>query len=278
MPAPSRLQAVAWLLALALLASLALNVFLARAARTALWLFQTTRLDPLGLAALPPEAPAAPPAEGGAEGREGSRRRVGVLLGDSRAAAWPLPPEGPSALGDAPPGPLAFVQRGVSGHTTAQVRLRYEAHVAPLRPAVVVLQAGVNDVVALSLLGEARRAPVVAACVENLRAVAERAQAEGAWVVLTTVIPPGRLPLSERLFGPSGPTERAVAEVNAALRALTGPRLRLLDAAALLSDAEGRLRADFQEDPWHVNAAGYRVLDAELRRVLAALPPAGAGR
>jgi len=59
-----------------------------------------------------------------------------VFFGDSRAYDWPAP----SGLEG-----LEFVNRGIGNQTTAQVLGRFEAHIAPLHPQVVVLQVGIND-------------------------------------------------------------------------------------------------------------------------------------
>ena len=110
------------------LLSLAANVGLLRQSRHYKRLFYLTRLDPLGLAAFAGTPPVAEP----------GMRRV-VLFGDSRIAAWSL---------SAPAG-IQIVNRGVAGHSSAQALLRFAEHVAPLRPDLVVVQVGVNDLVAV---------------------------------------------------------------------------------------------------------------------------------
>ena len=69
-------------------------------------------------------------------------RRI-VVFGDSRAAQWADVLQVPGAQ---------VVNRGISGETTAQMALRFERDVIALKPQIVVIQAGINDLVAASVL------------------------------------------------------------------------------------------------------------------------------
>lgn len=227
--------------------SLLANVALLARGRHFERMFYLTRLDPLGLGAF-----------GAAPDAPGEPRRV-VFFGDSRAAAWPAPPL---------PG-AQFVNRGVDGHSSAQALLRFDAHVAPLRPDVVVVQVGVNDLVALPLLREGR-AEVVAGAGANIAAIVARARGLGAEVILTTVFPVGGG------LWPDRSVQEAIGALNAALVALEQPGVRVLDSAAVLAGGDGRVRPDYAEDELHLSPAGYAALNAALLPLLgAAAPPAG---
>ena len=112
-----------------LAASAALNVALFERGRDYYLQLNQARLSPLGLEAFSGEPVAAP-----------DRPRL-VFYGDSRAALWPAP---------AAPG-WAVINRGIGAQTTAQVALRFDQHLAPLRPAAVVLSAAVATYGLLSL-------------------------------------------------------------------------------------------------------------------------------
>jgi lysophospholipase L1-like esterase len=64
-----------------------------------------------------------------------------LFYSDSRAADWP-PPDLPDLL---------FVNRGVPGQTSTEALRRWTTYGAPLRPDIVVLQVGVNDLTTASL-------------------------------------------------------------------------------------------------------------------------------
>lgn len=241
------------LLLLAFAASGILNVLLYRRADLNYRRLSEAQLDPYGL-----KHPDFPPDAAGPSTRPDSP--VVVFFGDSRARAWPAP---------AVPG-VRFVNLGIANQTTEQVRGRFDAHVAPLSPRVVVVQAGINDLKAIPLL-PGRRDEIVADCKANLRDVVRRAMAGGAVVVVTTIFPPGDVPLDRRpVWSPD--IERAVEEVNADLRTLASDRVIVLDAWKLLED-HSRLRDGYGLDTLHLNARGYEVLNAELSKLLRDLSP-----
>jgi lysophospholipase L1-like esterase len=258
-PSPARRRsrvgrAVAATVVLALLASVAGNVLLYRHAAQTYRQLSETQLDPYGLRhpAFPPDAPAAGAGE----------LPVVVFFGDSRARDWPAP----AVRG------FRFVNRGVGGQTTAQVLGRLDAHVAPLSPQVVVVQAGINDLKAIPLFPH-RRAEIVADCVANLRAVVRQAAAGGAVVVVATVFPPGDPTLDRRLVW-SPDVAAAVAEVNATLRTLDADRVVVFDAWAVLAEG-GRLRDGYGVDTLHLSARGYAALNDALAPLLKTRPASG---
>ncbi len=231
--------------------SLLANGWLARLARRYYLHAHEVRLDPLGLRGAGISlTPGAPPPEG--------VTRV-VFFGDSRARQWPAP-EGLAGF--------EFIQRGIDGQTSAQVLERYRHHVAPLRPDVVVIQAGVNDFLLLNLY-PSRQAALTAECVENLRALVDQATAGGATVILTTVFPTGPAPLPEQyLWLP--PMREALAAVNAELAGWAASNVLVLDTAAILAEG-GEVRADYAFDALHLSEAGYAALNTVLVEVLRGL-------
>ena len=93
-----------------------------------------------------------------ADSRPPAGHPILVLFGDSRAAMWPTP----TALTE-----YTVVNRGVGQSDDSAIALRIDADVAPLHPAVVVLEAGVNDLKTIADIPE-RRSQIVADCEANL--------------------------------------------------------------------------------------------------------------
>lgn len=249
-PAPSPTPPRSWLapvLGVALVAALAATALLGHTARAYYAELQATRLHPLGLDFLEPVAPAGP-------------GPLVAALGDSRVADW-----APVQL---PPG-VRVANLGLDTQTTAQVLLRWEAHVAPLQPDLVVIQAGINDLKAVALFPELHD-EIVDDCVSHLEALVARARELGAAVVLTTVIPPGPIPLWRRPVW-SADVHRAVATVNRRLLALSVPGLTVVDLDEVLCDDAGRLLDDHARDDLHLTPVAYRRLDQALAPVLARL-------
>lgn len=217
--------------------SLLANIKLIQRGRHYERMFYLARLDPLGIDRFEAEQP--PPLAPGA-------RRV-LLFGDSRAADWP-PPSLPATQ---------IVNRGIGGHSSAQALLRFDAHVAPLRPDIIVVQVGANDLAALNLLGQ-NRAQIIANLLEHIETIVAKARGGGARVILTTVFPIARgLP-------PNAAVQQAIAEVNQRLLAMAAPDLQVLDSAAVLAGPDGYARPAYAVDEYHLSAAGYAALNEAL--------------
>jgi lysophospholipase L1-like esterase len=184
---------------------------------------------------------------------------VVVFFGDSRAQSWPAPDLGP----------YTFVNRGIGNQTSAQVAQRFKDHVEPLRPQIIVVQVGINDLKAIPLFPE-RKETIVANCQENIGQIVADAARLGATTILTTILPVGRVPVERRLFW-SDDVALAVDEVNGYIRSLEGEDVIILDAFAVVADERGVAQSEYSSDLLHLNAAGYEALNKELVGMLAAL-------
>src|SRR5438067_3946714 len=100
-----------------------------------------------------------------------------VFMGDSITDSWDDPKFG----GFFPGKP--YIDRGISGQTTPQMLIRFRADVIDLRPKVVVILAGTND-----LAGNT--GPMTLEEIEgNLASMSELAHSNGIRVVLSSVLP-----------------------------------------------------------------------------------------
>jgi lysophospholipase L1-like esterase len=179
-----------------------------------------------------------------------TKRRV-VFFGDSRADWWLVP---------VLPG-LMCTTAGVPGASGAYLARRFQAMVAPMRPDIVVVQLGVNDLAGLS--PRSRDAEqVVAATGDAVEAVVASARGLGARVILTTIFPLARGMLPDRVV------QEAIAAVNRRLLALAAEDVRVLDSAAVLTGPDGYVRPAYADDELHLSRAGYAALNAALGPLL----------
>jgi lysophospholipase L1-like esterase len=175
-----------------------------------------------------------------------------AFFGDSRALMWGTP----SLDG------YDVRNVGVGFQTTAQLLLRFDADVPRLKPAMIVLEGGVNDLKAIALFPE-RRDEIVRDCKKNLTTLVERSRATGAKVVLTSIFAIGDVPFYRKSIW-SDDVAPAVVEVNAHLKSLASADVTYFDADPVLDDARGKVRPDFQLDFLHVNPAAYGALNEKL--------------
>ena len=97
-----------------------------------------------------------------------------VFLGDSITDMW--------KLGESFPG-KPYLDRGISGQTTAQMLVRMYPDVVDLKPAAVIILAGTNDI------AQNNGPQTITMVEENLMAMTELAQKHGIRVILCSVLP-----------------------------------------------------------------------------------------
>ncbi len=180
-----------------------------------------------------------------------------VFLGDSRAFEWPAPDTAD----------FRFINRGIGAQTTAQVLLRYEAHVTPIQPDILIVQVGINDLKTVPLFPE-RQAQIIADTEKHITAIVNRAVTEGSLVILTTIFPVGEVPLARQIIW-SDEITIAVEQVNETLRGLASDRVLILDSHARLVNPEtGLIQTRYARDVLHLNPDGYAQLNQTLLPLL----------
>jgi lysophospholipase L1-like esterase len=151
-----------------------------------------------------------------------------------------------------------FVGRGISGQTTPQMLVRFRQDVVALKPAVVVLLAGTNDIAG-------NTGPSTLEMIEdNIASMAEIARANGIRVVLCSVLPVADYPWKRGLE----PAEKIVA-LNAWIRAYaerTGGVYA--DFHTAMSDEHHGMRDGISRDGVHPNDAGYAIMAPIIERAI----------
>lgn len=175
-----------------------------------------------------------------------ARPRV-VFLGDSLTQSWDLAGLGLDRV--------EMLNRGISGQTTPQILVRFRQDVLDLKPAVVHILAGTND------LAENTGPTTLEAIEDNLSSMVEIAEANHIRVVLGSVLPALDYPWRRGLQ----PAPRIVA-LNDWMRAYARRRnLVYADYYSALVDSRGGFRSALADDGVHPNRAGYTVMDAIAR-------------
>jgi len=168
-----------------------------------------------------------------------------VFLGDSIPDRWPIAQSFPGR---------DYVNRGVGSQVTAQLVLRFHPDVIALKPRVVVLLAGVNDV--QGFMQEATPAQIQA----NFEAMDEMAHAHGVKVVFGSILPVNNYtPEAKTVVAERHPDElRALNQWLEAYAAARGDQYA--DYYSAMADARGLMRADLTHDGIHPNALGYAIM------------------
>jgi lysophospholipase L1-like esterase len=153
-----------------------------------------------------------------------------------------------------------YVGRGISGQTTPQMLVRFRQDVIALKPAVVVILAGTNDIAG-------NTGPSTLEMIEdNLASMTEVAQANGIKVVLSSVLPVFDYPWKPGLQ----PAPKIVA-LNAWIKRYAASRGAVyLDYHTAMADERHGMRAGLADDGVHPNEAGYRIMATLAEQAIAA--------
>ncbi|MFD1315406.1 GDSL-type esterase/lipase family protein [Namhaeicola litoreus] len=152
----------------------------------------------------------------------------------------------------------SFVNRGISGQTTPQMLLRFRQDVIELKPELVVILAGINDI------AENTGPITLDEILNNIISMTELARANQIEVLLCTVLPANRFQ-----WRPSIKPADKVIELNGKL-ADYAQRANLIFVNyydAMVDDQKG-LRKEFGEDGVHPNKKGYDVMETVLQKEL----------
>jgi lysophospholipase L1-like esterase len=181
-----------------------------------------------------------------------------LLLGDSRVAEWPSLPAN-----------FYTINAGIPSETTTQVLRRAPAIFESEKPDVVVIQAGINDLKAIGV-SPADAVEIKTNCLRNLSELVALSRERRAKVILTLILPSGKIPLVRRLFW-SEEVNRAVAEVNQQLSNLYGgqPGIAILDLGKVLADRSSATSSlDAYRDALHLKPEAYQKLQMALLSLL----------
>lgn len=184
-----------------------------------------------------------------------------VFMGDSITDGWDNPGNG----GFFPGKP--YLDRGISGQTTPQMLIRFQPDVIALRPRVVVILAGTNDIAG-------NTGPITLQAIQdNLISMAELARANGIRMVLSSL-----LPVSDYESRDGKPINQTTRRPPEKIKALNEwmkqyaleKHLTYLDYYSAMVDEKGFLKDEVSNDGLHPNPKGYEVMNLLAERAIAA--------
>lgn len=180
-----------------------------------------------------------------------NEKRV-VFLGNSITEGWTQ--YFPTMFAGKP-----YINRGIGGQTTPQMLIRFRPDVIALKPKVVVILAGINDIAG-------NTGPSTLEMIEdNLASMTELAQANGIRVVLSSVLPAIDFPWRPGLE----PAPKVIA-LNKWLKTYAAKRgVVYLDYHSAMADQNGGMRPGLASDGVHPTEAGYRVMTPLVERAIA---------
>ena len=181
-------------------------------------------------------------------------RRV-VFMGDSITEEWSnLYPEYFTEKG--------YINRGIGGQTTPQMLIRFKPDVVDLKPEIVVVLAGTNDIAGNTGPSNAKM------ITDNIFSMAEIAKAYQMEVVLSSILPVYEYDWAREIKDPPS----TIQAVNDALKQYASDqRLIYLDYFSSMVDERQGLNSDYTSDGVHPNESGYILMSSLAEEVLSEL-------
>jgi lysophospholipase L1-like esterase len=155
-----------------------------------------------------------------------------------------------------------YINRGISGQTTPQMLVRFRQDVIDLKPAVVVILAGINDIAGNT--GPSTLEMIIG----NIKSMAELADVNGIKVVLCSV-----LPANDFRWQPGMQPAGKVVALNKLIREYAAfKNFGYVDYFTAMADQRNGLKEELSEDGVHPNKAGYKIMEplaeAEIKKIL----------
>ena len=172
-----------------------------------------------------------------------------VFMGDSITEFWKVNDE---AFFTSNP----FIDRGISGQTTPQMLLRFHQDVVELKPSVVVILAGINDI------AENTGPITIDEIMGNIISMVELAKTNKIQVVLCTILPSNHFYWNPKLE----PADKVISLNKLISNYAKKNKITCVDYyAAMVDDAKG-LPKKYSADGVHPNLEGYKVMEGLVEK------------
>ena len=148
----------------------------------------------------------------------------------------------------------SLINRGISGQTTQQMVLRFRQDVVNLKPQIVVIHAGTNDI------AENTGPITLNEILENLKAMVELAKANKIKVILASVLPAKEFPWRKDL----SPAEKIVSLNKLIEEYAISNDIVYLDYFSNMSDSSFGMKHGLSYDEVHPTLDGYKVMEPML--------------
>ena len=143
-----------------------------------------------------------------------------------------------------------FINRGISGQTSTEMLVRFRTDVINLKPKVVVILAGTNDIAGNTLF---RGLEIVAG---NISSMAELASQNNIKVILCSVLPAANFPWRK-----GKNPDIKIPLLNRLIKDYAQKKgFYYLDYYNLMNDGNNGLKKDYGNDGVHPNMNGYKLM------------------
>jgi lysophospholipase L1-like esterase len=151
-----------------------------------------------------------------------------------------------------------YVNRGIGGQTTPQMLVRFREDVINLKPEVVVILAGINDI------AENTGPSKIENVAGNIFSMAELARVNHIKVILSSVLPAAAIP-----WHPGINPVQSIIKLNELLKDYAGKNhLVYIDYYSAMVNPDKGCKKELTTDGVHPNLAGYKVMEPLVEKAI----------
>ena len=155
----------------------------------------------------------------------------------------------------------SYINRGINGQTTSQMLIRFRPDVIELKPKIVVILAGGNDIAE-------NTGPIsLETILGNLTSMCELAKANNIKVVLCSILPANDFPWKRGME----PATKIEALNEMIVNYAKANDITYADYYSSMKDEQKGLKATYSEDGVHPNKKGYCIMEPIIETIISKL-------
>jgi len=152
----------------------------------------------------------------------------------------------------------SYINRGISGQTTPQMLIRFRPDVIDLKPKVVIILAGINDI------AENTGPSSVKMISDNIISMAELAKVNGIDVIISSI-----LPAKDISWRPRVNPQSKISAVNKIIEQYAKENgIIYLDYYSSMVDKNNGLKTNYGSDSVHPNKKGYKIMSVLAEKAI----------
>ena len=152
----------------------------------------------------------------------------------------------------------SYINRGISGQTTPQMLIRFRPDVIDLKPKVVIILAGINDI------AENTGPSSVKMISDNIISMAELAKVNGIDVIISSI-----LPAKDISWRPRVNPQLKISAVNKIIEEYAKEHgMIYLDYYSSMVDKNNGLKTNYGSDSVHPNKKGYKIMSVLAEKAI----------
>ena len=152
----------------------------------------------------------------------------------------------------------SYINRGISGQTTPQMLIRFRPDVIDLKPKVVIILAGINDI------AENTGPSTVKMVSDNIISMAELAKVNGIDVIISSI-----LPAKDISWRPRVNPQSKISAVNKIIEQYAKENgMIYLDYYSSMVDKNNGLKTHYGSDSVHPNKKGYKIMSVLAEKAI----------